>query len=302
MFLARGAQKVGIFSRDEVKQAQMARRFPDPRMRWLLGDVRDRDRLEVATYGYDAIIHAAALKRVDAVADSPSEVFRTNLDGTRNVLSAALSARVPRVLVISSDKACYPTNAYGVSKAAAESETVGWNRYSMPRGVACSVLRYGNVLGSRGSVLHAWKEQTVPEVTHRDMTRFIITLPQACQAVAWALSAMEGGEVFVPVLGSAGILDLLEAATGDRTHRVTGLRPGGEKLHETLLTVEEVARTVDTREGFWAVQPHLHEWRGRPPWAGPTLEGAYPRTSANARPMGVPELRKLLQDVPTEGV
>src|SRR6185295_11803178 len=127
------------------------------------------------------------------------EVFRTNLDGTRNVLMAARSCAVPRVLVISSDKACYPTNSYGISKAAAECETVSWNRYSRPRGTACSVLRYGNVLGSRGSVVHVWRASVgLPELTHPDMTRFIITMPQACQAVSWALGAMEGGEIFVP--------------------------------------------------------------------------------------------------------
>lgn len=310
-FLAGGASKVAVLSRDEVKQAQMARAIPDPRMRFMLGDVRDLSRLEVAFHGYDAIVHAAALKRVDAVADTPSEVFRTNLDGTRNVLSAALGRRVPKVLVISSDKACYPTNAYGVSKAAAEAETTAWNRFSVPRGVRCSVLRYGNVLGSRGSVIHVWRQKhesdswgrvPSPEVTHPDMTRFVITMPDACRAVAWALGVMEGGEVFVPELPACGILDLLEATTGTRQHTITGLRPGGEKLHETLLTLEESSRTVDTREGFWVVRPHLHQWRESVPWAAYERVPVGPYVSAGARQMGVRELREKLRDVPTEGV
>ena len=314
-----GCGKVAVFSRDELKQAQMAVAIPDPRMRFMIGDVRDTARLSLAMEGYDAVVHAAALKRVDAVADSPSEVFRTNLDGTRNVLTAARNVGVPRVLVISSDKACYPTNAYGVSKAAAECETVSWNRYSMPKGVRASVLRYGNVLGSRGSVVHVWrnlgcervdgvwrpywsKEGVLPEVTHPHMTRFIITMPQACTAVSWALGAMQGGEIFVPYLAAANILDLLEAVTGKRDHVLTGLRPGGEKLHETLLTTEESERTVDTGEGAWAVRPHLHAWQADPPWkdARPVMRGAF--ASEYARRMGVRELRGALATVPTEGV
>ncbi len=312
-FLSVPGGKVAIFSRDELKQSQMARLMPDPRMRFMLGDVRDLARLEVALDGYDAVIHAAALKRVDAVADSPSEVFRTNLDGTRNVLAAARSRRVPRVLLISSDKACYPTNAYGVSKAAAESETVAWNRYSIPRGVKCSVLRYGNVLGSRGSVVHVWRgmaasgtgieEADKPLVTHPDMTRFVITMPQACQAVSWALKSMEGGEIFVPYLASTRILDLLEAVTGSREHTVTGMRPGGEKLHETLITSEECARAVDTLCGAWAIRPYLHQWRKTPPWDTlPTITETGPITSENVRHMCVPELKGALGTVPTEGV
>lgn len=301
-FLSMPGGKVAIFSRDELKQSQMARLMPDPRMRFMLGDVRDLARLEVALDGYDAVVHAAALKRVDAVADSPSEVFRTNLDGTRNVCIAALNRRVPRVLLISSDKACYPTNAYGVSKAAAESETVSWNRYSIPRGVRCSVLRYGNVLGSRGSVIYEWRAGA-RGVTHPDMTRFIITMPSACQAVSWVLGNMEGGEIFVPYLAAARILDLLEAVTGSRTHVVTGMRPGGEKLHETLITSEEAARTVDTLCGAWAIRPYLHQWRTDPPWPHlPVVANQEAVTSANVRHMRVMELRGALGTVPTEGV
>lgn len=294
--------KVAIFSRDELKQAQMAERFPDPRMRWFLGDVRDRDRLTHALRGYDAVVHAAALKRVDAVADSPSEVFRTNLDGTRNVLAAATEVGVPRVLLISSDKACYPTNTYGISKAAAESETVAWNRYGAPRGTRSSVLRYGNVLGSRGSVVHVWRSQAKPQITDPRMTRFVITLPQACEAVCWALGAMEGGEVLVPYLAAANILDLLEAVTGSRAHLNTGLRPGGEKLHETVLTTEESERTVDTLEGAYAIRPHLHEWRATLPWGEHPLTEPRALTSEHARKMGVQELKGALATVPEGGV
>ena len=306
MFLAAGAEQVCVFSRDEVKQAHMAARFPDARMRFLLGDVRDKERLKLAFHGCHAVIHAAALKRVDAVADSPDEVFKTNLDGTRNVLAAALSARVPKVLVISSDKACYPTNAYGISKAAAEAEAVSWNRYLRPRRLAASILRYGNVLGSRGSVVHVWRAQLKAgdpvTITDASMTRFIITMPQAAHAVAQALATMEGGEIFVPMLPAATMRDLLEAVAPDTLTRITGLRPGGEKLHETLLTGEESRRTIDSGQNLGVIRPHLHEWQAQDVWSGYELVEPGEWRSDGALMLGVPQLRGLLETVPTEGV
>src|SRR5574342_127185 len=194
-FLKETDWRLVVFSRDELKQATMHALIDDPRVDFRLGDVRDLGRLKLAFHGIDAVIHAAALKRVDAVAGDPIEVYKTNVLGTFNVLQAALSTGVPKTLVISSDKACQPINAYGASKFAAESLTVSFNQYGYPQGCRASVVRYGNVLGSRGSVIHAWRQQDPIRLTHHDMTRFIITMPQAVSLVHTILSDMEGGEV-----------------------------------------------------------------------------------------------------------
>src|SRR5690242_13642110 len=235
----------------------MAETFSDMRLDYRLGDVRDKARLEMAFTGVNAIVHAAALKRVDAVASDPVEVFRTNVLGTWNVLEAALRNHVPKVLLISSDKACHATNAYGSSKFAAESLAVSFNTYGYPQGVKASALRYGNVLGSRGSVVHVWRNQALPVITDDRMTRFIITMPEAVKLVHAALEGMEGGEVFVPRLPSASIMALYEAVMWDASYTFGGPRPGGEKLHETLLTAEEAARSRDVGPHVSIVNPHL---------------------------------------------
>ena len=294
--------RIVVLSRDELKQARMHETFPNERVDFRLGDVRDATRLKLAFHGIGMVVHAAALKRVDAVAGDPAEVFQTNIFGTRNVLEAAISCGVPKVLTISSDKAAYPTNAYGVSKLAAEHLTVSYNTYGAPRGTLSSVVRYGNVLGSRGSVVHAWRNQDPIRMTDPRMTRFIITMPQAVGLVHACLDAMEGGETFVPRLPAACLLDLAQVVNPDAHRVVVGVRPGGEKLHETLLTGEEAERSVDLGEYITCVRPHLYPWRisvlheSEPR----TLDGE--RTSEGARRLSIEELRGMLKTVPVEGV
>lgn len=291
-----------VFSRDELKQAQMREQFPDPRLDFRLGDVRDRDRLKRAFHGVDAIVHAAALKRVDAVAGDPVEVFKTNVYGTLNVLDAALTARVPRTLLISSDKACYATNAYGSSKFAAESLAVSYNQYAYPQGCVASVLRYGNVLGSRGSVVHAWRKQDPIQITAMGMTRFIVPMPVAVGLVMASLGDMTGGEVFVPRVASARLEDLAEAINPTAERQYVGLRPGGEKMHETLLTAEEATRSRDIGPYMTLIEPHQHPWVGVPEWAEFPRTSDGERRSDTAEKLSVSDLRLLLQDVPEEGV
>lgn len=269
-FLAEGAERVVIVSRDEVKQAQMAAAFGSEadidggRIRFFLGDVRDRDRIVHAFWDCDVVVHAAALKRVDAVAYNPTEVRKTNIEGSANVSAAAMAAGVGRVLMISSDKAVQPTNIYGVTKAAMEHEAVATNAMSVPRGTRIACTRYGNVLGSRGSVVHIWRDKVeagerVP-LTDERMTRFWLTIGEACDVVLQALDVMEGGEIFVPTLPAMSMSDLALAMDAPGIF-VTGLRPGGEKLHEMLATPEECARAVSHNGSLWIIPPERHSWR-----------------------------------------
>jgi UDP-N-acetylglucosamine 4,6-dehydratase len=303
-FLKETDWRLVVLSRDELKQARMREVIPEPRLDFRLGDVRDIERLNLAFYGVDVVIHTAALKRVDAVAGDPVEVYKTNVQGTWNVLQAALSNGVPKVLFISSDKACHPINAYGASKFAAESLVVSFNQYGYPQGTWASVVRYGNVLGSRGSVIHVWRDQLARgkalTVTSPEMTRFIITLPQAVALVHATIDRMEGGEVFVPRLPAARMIDLA-AAIADPPYNITGLRPGGEKLHEILLTEEEADRSRDA--GFISlITPHLHPWIERPAWEDEpkTMDGEC--RSDTVRMISVKTLREMIQQIPENGI
>lgn len=294
--------RIIVLSRDELKQSQMRATIPDTRVDLFLGDVRDQDRLSLAMAPVDAVIHAAALKRVDSIARDPDEVFQTNVLGTRNVLRAAHLAGVHKVLLISSDKACYATNAYGVSKAQAEWMTVAYNVYGAPSGTLSSVIRYGNVLGSRGSVVHQWRTQPLPlTITDPEATRFIVTMPQAVSLVTDALLEMQGGEIFVPELPAASIVDLAIAVRGEHPWITCGLRPGGEKRHETLLTAEESVRAVDVGR-VSIVPPFFHPWAEKPPWENEVKVEPRARTSESARRLTVEELREMLKTVPTEGI
>jgi UDP-N-acetylglucosamine 4,6-dehydratase len=262
---------VGI-SRDELKQSELYDQYgaANP-LRLFLGDVRDERRMQEAFKGVDTVVHAAALKRVDAGAYNPVEMTRTNIDGTVNVIRAAAACGVRKVLVISSDKACEPLNIYGATKLMAEQMAVSMNAHVLPQGTRVAALRYGNVLGSRGSVAHIWRRQAALgaplTVTSTDMTRFVLTIEQAVSYAFEAMTDMEGGEVFVPILPSARMLDLAEAVVGEpREYRVTGLRDGGEKLAEALLTVEEPWRTVRRGDRFYVVTPSVAPWRNGGWW------------------------------------
>ena len=292
-------ERIVILSRDEAKQAMMALDIGlDPRLRFFLGDVRDCARLRDAFWGIDVVIHAAALKRVDAVAYNPSEVRKTNVEGSANVTAAALAAAVPKVLMVSSDKACHPTNMYGVTKAAMEHEAIASNAITYPRGTAVSCVRYGNVLGSRGSVVYAWR-QAVAEgrpipLTDPYMTRFWLTVDDAVGLILWAIEHMHGGEIFVPDMMSMRLAELAQALAPGHPTEVTGLRPGGEKLHETVLTDEESKRSI-AEGGVCIINPELHPW-SQPIWAGKALRPGEARSDLAPR-LSVEEMRKMLADL-----
>lgn len=233
--------KLIIFSRDEQKQEQMARQYPDPALRYFIGDVRDRGRLEMAMHGVDIVVHAAAMKIVPTCEYNPFEAVMTNINGAENVCRAALAAGVGQVIALSTDKAVNPLNLYGATKLAAEKIFVAANNISAGR-CQYSVVRYGNVVGSRGSVVplfRSLRSQNLPlTITDQRMTRFWMTLDQAVEFVLSSIDMMKGREIFIPKIPSMHIMDLAEAIDPGGTRKYVGIRPG-EKLHECLLTEDE---------------------------------------------------------------
>ncbi|HEY2990935.1 MAG TPA: UDP-N-acetylglucosamine 4,6-dehydratase (inverting) [Candidatus Binatia bacterium] len=252
-------KKLIVFSRDEVKQLEMLRRFPEarfPAIRYFIGDVRDRDRLHRAFEGVDIVVHAAALKQVPTAEYNPLEVIKTNVIGAANIIDAAIDCGVRRVVALSSDKAVNPINLYGATKLCADKLFIGAGVYAGARDTRFGVVRYGNVIGSRGSVIPLFLEQRgkgVLSITDPRMTRFWITLDQAVAFVLRCLRTMQGGEIFVPKLPSMKLLDLARAIAPDCRHDIVGIRPG-EKLHEVLLTEDESRRVLEF-DDFFVVQP-----------------------------------------------
>jgi UDP-N-acetylglucosamine 4,6-dehydratase len=246
-------KKLIIYSRDEWKQHELRKRELDhPILRFFIGDVRDRDRLRRAMQGVDVVVHAAALKQVPACEYNPIEAVATNINGARNVIDAALDCHVHRVLAISTDKATAPINLYGATKLVAEKLFVHANAYSRLDETIFACVRYGNVLGSRGSVVPLFAEQRsggVLTITDPRMTRFWITLDRGVRFVISCLERMRGGEVFVPKLPSMRIVDLARAMAPDAEIRTIGIRPG-EKLHESLLSEDEARQAVDVGDRY----------------------------------------------------
>lgn len=257
-------KKVIVFSRDELKQHEMRLAgFDDPRLRYFIGDVRDADRLQRAMRGVDIVIHAAALKQVPACEYNPFEAILTNIMGGRNVIDAALDNGVTQVVALSTDKAVSPVNLYGATKLVAEKLFVQANSYAGDGPTRFSCVRYGNVVGSRGSVIPLFREQRRQgklTITDERMTRFWITLEQGVELVMTACRTMHGGEVFVPKIPSMTIGDLARAMAPDCTIETIGIRPG-EKLHEVLISEDESRHTLELDDLF-VIQP-LHPW-----WTG----------------------------------
>jgi UDP-N-acetylglucosamine 4,6-dehydratase len=255
------ADRIVCFSRDEYKQAQLAVKYPDHHLRWFLGDVRDRDRLSHAMHGIDVVIHAAALKRVDAVSYNPSEVIKTNVLGTMNVIEAAWANGVRKVVVVSSDKAVEPMNIYGMSKGLAEAYAIAANSYTAPSGTNVACVRYGNVLGSRGSVVEKWRQLSAQSsVKVADCTRFWLTMDTAVDFILKVVDKMNSGWIYVPKLRAASIATLAESM-GLKVSGEEQLRVGGEKRHEKLLSTDELNRIYDF--GFaYGVKPALSSWDG----------------------------------------
>lgn len=242
------ARRVIVFSRDELKQSQMQSALAgySGRLRFFLGDVRDLARLQRAFHGVDIVIHAAALKQVPLLESNPWDAVQTNVLGTQNVINAAIDQEVKKVLLISTDKAANPANLYGATKLCAEKLLIQGNEYAAGR-TKFSAVRYGNVLGSRGSLLKLIADQRktgTVQLTHPDMTRFWITLPQGVSLVLHAIERMKGREIFIPKIPSMRVKDLLGSLAPDCEMKIIGIRPG-EKLHEVLITPEEARRTRD---------------------------------------------------------
>ncbi len=254
-------KKLIIFSRDEFKQFRMREEINDPRIRFFLGDIRDLPRLQRAFNGVDIVIHAAALKQVPILEYNPTEAIKTNILGSQNVIEAAIDQKVKKVLLISSDKAVQPINLYGATKLSAEKLFVAANSYS-PNKTMFSVVRYGNVVASRGSIIETLltnrSKITKVKVTDPEMTRFWLTLKQSCQLVTLAIENMEGGEIFVPNIPSMKIDQLFKAIAPNAKREIIGLRPG-EKMHEVLLTEHESRNTI-TLGSYFVVLPETTSW------------------------------------------
>lgn len=258
---------IRIFSRDELKQSEFARHLRDERVRLLLGDVRDRDRLHRAVDGVDVVVHAAALKHVPICEYNPFEAVKTNVLGAANVIDAAIDRGVGRVIALSTDKAANPINLYGATKLCAEKLFVQGNAYVGDRSTLFSCLRYGNVVASRGSVVPLFLEQRASgrvSITDERMTRFWMTVGEAVRFVKKCVELMHGGEIFVPKLPSVRTVDLAAATAPDAKIEQIGIRTG-EKLHEVLVTLDESRHTLDLGE-FFVIQPQ-HSWWSREPWS-----------------------------------
>jgi UDP-N-acetylglucosamine 4,6-dehydratase len=237
---------IRVYSRDELKQHEMRQTFGDDVIRYFIGDVRDGDRLKRAMEGIDIIIHAAALKQVPSCEYNPFEAVKTNIYGAQNVIDAAIDTGVKKVVALSTDKAVNPVNLYGATKLCAEKIFIHGNAYSGPRGTRFSCVRYGNVIGSRGSVIPLFNNQKKSgkiTITDTRMTRFWLTLDQAVELVVNAICHMQGGEIFVPKIPSMKITDFSKVIAPDCQIEVIGIRPG-EKLHEILITEEDGRYTV----------------------------------------------------------
>lgn len=296
---------IRIFSRDELKQWELRKKiqneFPGAPVSFLIGDIRDRKRIEMASRNTDVMIHCSALKQVPSCENNPIEAIKTNILGSQNVLFAALENNVKKVMAISTDKAVYPINLYGATKLCMERLFIDGNVYSGGRLPAFSCCRYGNVIGSRGSVIPLFKKQfsetgTIT-ITDSRMTRFWIALESVAKFIVRMINVMEGGEIFVPLMPSSSIEDLAKAVVPDAVIKYTGIRPG-EKLHETLITAEESRRTCLRSDGhgnYYVIKKDEPEFETDNPLAAFEYS-----SNKNIRLLEVAEMKKLINDAAIE--
>lgn len=299
--------KVVVFSRDELKQFEMQnssqlRPFLQ-KLRFFIGDVRDAQRLERAMEGIDAVVHAAALKQVPACEYNPFEAIKTNVMGAQNVIDAAIKNGVQRVVALSTDKAAAPINLYGATKLASDKLFIAANNHKGNRSIAFSVVRYGNVMGSRGSVIPYFlglRNQGWLPITDFKMTRFNITLGEGVDMVRMALSRMWGGELYVPKIPSYHIGDVAKAIAPECEHRVVGIRPG-EKLHEEMITESDALNTIEFSQ-YYVIVPHFRNWdtelfckTSAPDIGTPTKVGFCYNSLNNPKYLTIPEIESLLK-------
>lgn len=252
-------KRLVIFSRDELKQFEMAQQFPESRydfLRYFIGDVRDGDRIRRAIEGCDTVVHAAALKQVPAAEYNPFECIKTNIMGAQNLIEACLDNGIQRVVALSTDKAAAPINLYGATKLCSDKLFIAANNIRGGRDIRLSVVRYGNVMGSRGSVIPFFlsrRNDGVLPITDPAMTRFNISLDDGVNMVLWALANAQGGEIFVPKIPSYRVVDVAAAVAPQAKQQVIGIRPG-EKIHEEMITASDSPNTVDMGD-YYAILP-----------------------------------------------
>lgn len=293
-------RRIAIFSRDELKQHTFRNEIgDDSRLRWFIGDIRDLDRLKRALHNVDYVIHAAALKQVDTGEYNPMEFIKTNVLGSQNVIDASIDAGVKRVVALSTDKASSPINLYGATKLTADKLFVAANNYSHSYGTTFSVVRYGNVMGSRGSVIPFWKQlasegRPLP-ITDLRMTRFWISIEQAVRFVLDSLEMMTGGELYVPRIPSMRITDLAMAVAPEANLEEVGMRPG-EKLHEEMISADDSRRTV-ILENRYVVTPVVAEWGYVAPSGNQMPEGKAYQSDTNDLWMSQEQIRAFLSEI-----
>ena len=290
-------RRIAVFSRDELKQLDLRIHFKDnPRLRWFLGDIRDLERLKRALHNVDFVIHAAALKQVDTGEYNPMEFIKTNVLGSQNVIDASIDAGVKRVVALSTDKASSPINLYGATKLTADKLFVAANNYSFAYGTTFCVVRYGNVMGSRGSVIPFFKklaDQGKPlPITDLRMTRFWISIEEAVKFVIDSLEIMSGGELYVPRIPSMKIVDLAKAVSPDSKMEEIGMRPG-EKLHEEMISADDSRRTVILQNRF-VVTPVVAQWGYNVPEGKVMPEGLAYRSDTNEAWMSQEDIKNFI--------
>ena len=300
LLTATKVRRIAIYSRDELKQSALKSQFnDDKRLRWFLGDIRDVDRLKRALHGVDYVIHAAALKQVDTGEYNPMEFIKTNVLGSQNVIEASIDAGVKKVVALSTDKASSPINLYGATKLTADKLFVAANNYSIAYGTSFCVVRYGNVMGSRGSVIPYFQEiaksgQPLP-ITDLRMTRFWISLQQAVQFVMDSFSEMTGGELYVPRIPSMKLVDLAKAIDPNGEVIEIGMRPG-EKLHEEMISADDSRRTLLLKNRY-VVMPVVAEWGYTPPKGIAMPEGQAYRSDTNDLWMSKEDISSYLKKI-----
>jgi UDP-N-acetylglucosamine 4,6-dehydratase (inverting) len=293
-------RRLVIFSRDEMKQWEMAKLYnKDERVRFFVGDVRDRDRLARAMEGVEYVVHAAATKIVPTAEYNPFECVKTNILGAMNVIDACIDRKVQRVVALSTDKASSPVNLYGASKLASDKLFVAGNSYSGGNKTRFAVVRYGNVMGSRGSVIPFFlslADQGTLPVTDERMTRFMITLEQAVELVWRAFDDMVGGEIYVKKIPSMNITEIANAVVPGARHEIVGIRPG-EKLHEQMIGTEDAPHTYEY-PGFYKILPAIHQWSDDPArinGGGKVAADFVYRSDSNPEWMSVQALREWIE-------
>lgn len=292
-------RRIIVFSRDELKQFEMEKEFNDDRLRFFIGDVRDRDRLYRAFAGVDYVVHAAALKQVPACEYNPFEAVKTNIMGAQNIIEAAIDCGIKRVVALSTDKAANPVNLYGATKLCSDKLFISGNSYAGSKDTRFSVVRYGNVVGSRGSVIPFFKkmrETGVVTITDPRMTRFWITLEQGVEFVVNSMQQMHGGEIFIPKIPSMRITDLAEAIAPGCRHEYIGIRPG-EKLHEVMVPEDDARNTIEL-DHFYIIQPQFPWWGESRNWSEgkPVPHDFRYASDTNDRWLTIEELREMAGD------